>query len=110
MARLLQMSGHDVRTAPDGKSALQLAREGRPDVVVIDLGLPDIDGFDLARLLRTVGELPDALLIALTGRAEREVRARAIEAGIDHYLVKPAGAEDIEALIASTVPPEDGRP
>ena len=107
MTRLLRMSGHDVQAAPDGRSALRASRERPPDVVVLDLGLPDIDGIDLARRLRDADGLADALLIVLSGQDDQAIRSRALEAGIDHFLVKPAGAEEIDALIA---PRDPGRP
>ncbi|QDV39500.1 response regulator [Tautonia plasticadhaerens] len=100
LVHLLRMSGFDIRAAPDGRSALRVCREHPPDFVVLDLGLPDIDGLDLARRLRASGGLADALFIALSGQDGRDVRDRALGAGIDHFLVKPAGAEEIEALIA----------
>ena len=96
MARLLSTRGHEVRSAADGHEALGVAREFAPDCVVMDLGLPGLDGLEVARRLRALPE-PDAVtLIALTGRDDHETRRLAETAGFRHYLVKPIGLDDLE--------------
>jgi CheY-like chemotaxis protein len=84
-----------VRVARDGRSGLELARELRPDIVLCDIGLPDIDGYEVARTLRRDDALRGTRLIALTGYAQPEDRQRAREAGFDAHLAKPP---DIDAL------------
>jgi signal transduction histidine kinase len=95
VAELLRMKGHEVKTVEDGPSALELIRSERPDVALIDIGLPEMDGYEVARTLRR--ELPsDSLrLIAMTGYGQASDRAHAIEAGFDAHIVKPASADKI---------------
>jgi CheY-like chemotaxis protein len=95
MARLLGLLGHDVRVAHDGPSALEAARAERPDVVLLDIGLPGMDGHQVALTLRGEGFV-ETVLIAVSGYGEQAARARSREAGFDHYLVKPV---DFDALI-----------
>jgi signal transduction histidine kinase len=93
---LLTLNGFSVKCAADGGSALRIAREMLPDIVVLDIGLPDMTGYELAKRLRTDGPCADALIIALSGYGQEEYIRHAAEAGIDHYLVKPA---DVGALV-----------
>jgi signal transduction histidine kinase/CheY-like chemotaxis protein len=94
---LLELEGFVVRIANDGASALAVAREFVPDVLILDIGLPGMDGFEVARQLRSRPESKDALLIALTGYGEAESRQRSQQAGFDHHVVKPA---DIDFLLS----------
>jgi CheY-like chemotaxis protein len=89
MALLLGMGGHRVQTAPDGPTALKAAREGKPDVVLLDIGLPGMSGYEVTPLLREC--LPDKppLIIAVTGYGGESDRRRSEESGIDLHLVKP---------------------
>ncbi|BDG08839.1 hybrid sensor histidine kinase/response regulator [Anaeromyxobacter paludicola] len=98
LAEILALEGHRVRVARDGRSALELARALRPDVVLCDIGLPDMDGYEVARALRADEALGSARLIALSGYAQPEDRARAREAGFEAHLPKPP---DIELLLAA---------
>jgi two-component system CheB/CheR fusion protein len=100
-AALLQMDGHDVRTARDGPAALRSVKEVIPDVVLLDIGLPEMDGYEVARRLRLMPELHDTLLIAHSGYGEEEHLQRARQAGFDHHLVKPADLGQLAAVIAS---------
>jgi CheY-like chemotaxis protein len=84
--------GHDVRKALDGRSAVAAALSYRPDVVLLDLGLPVINGIEVARELRQRPETASARLIALTGWGQPEDRARTREAGFDAHLTKPTDA------------------
>ena len=93
LAMVLGLAGHEVHQAEDGLSGLEAALRLRPDAVVVDIGLPGIDGFELARRLRMTGSSPR--LIALSGYGYAEYRRRGSEAGFDAYLVKPV---DIAAL------------
>jgi two-component system, chemotaxis family, CheB/CheR fusion protein len=105
LAMLLNLSGnHDARIAHDGVSALSIAAEFRPDVVVLDIGLPGMDGYEVARRLRGRRETARVLLIALTGYGSPEDAQRIQAAGFDHHLVKPAPSERLLALINQNPP------
>ena len=93
MALLLEVKGHTVRLAATGPEGLQVITEERPDVALIDIGLPGFDGYELARRLRQRPELAGSLLIALTGYGNGSDKERALEAGFDAYIVKPFAFE-----------------
>jgi DNA-binding response OmpR family regulator len=99
LGMLCQQMGHDCKYAYDGRAALDAARRLRPDVILLDIGLPGIDGFEVARQLRAEADFRDVLIIAVTGFASDEDRNRSREVGIDHYLVKPADPAFIESLL-----------
>ncbi|WP_255440218.1 hybrid sensor histidine kinase/response regulator [Caenimonas sedimenti] len=103
---LLEMEGFKVRMAHEGADALKIAREFRPDVVLLDIGLPGMNGFEVARGLRAQEESRDALLIALTGYGEAESRTRSAEAGFDFHMVKPA---DVNLLLSMIADPRQAR-
>jgi CheY-like chemotaxis protein len=84
---LLEESGHEIRIARDGLAALEAARTYDPDVVLLDLGLPRMDGYELARRLRTEHRDRKRLIVAISGYQDDGIRAK--EAGIDHHLTKP---------------------
>ena len=88
-AQVLKLSGHDVQTAHDGPSAIEAARACRPDVILLDIGLPGMDGYDVAGLLRQERELKNTVIIAVSGFAEELDPSRSQAAGFDHHLVKP---------------------
>ncbi|PYM44914.1 MAG: hypothetical protein DME16_19205 [Candidatus Rokuibacteriota bacterium] len=90
LAILLRVAGHDVQVAHDGPSTLKIAAAFLPEVVFLDVGMPGMDGFETARQLRQRVELAKVVLVALTGYGREEDRARATQAGFDHFLVKPA--------------------
>ncbi|SFU47400.1 Signal transduction histidine kinase [Polaromonas sp. YR568] len=94
---LLELEGFVVRIANDGATALAIAQEFVPDVLILDIGLPGMDGFEVARQLRSRPESKNAVLIALTGYGEAESRLRSQKAGFDHHVVKPA---DIDFLLS----------
>jgi CheY-like chemotaxis protein len=102
LALLLQLSGHETRTASDGVEALLIADEFRPHIAFLDIGMPRLDGFGAARELRqrawAVGGLA---LFALTGWSQSDDRRRVEEAGFDAHLVKPFDAGGLDLLIAS---------
>ena len=95
----LSSSGYRTLAASDGASGLALARDAGPDVVVLDMSLPGIDGWETARRLRGDPATLGACIVAVTGHATGEARQRAIDAGVDEYLVKPCAPEDIVAEI-----------
>jgi two-component system OmpR family response regulator len=103
LARLLRLHGHETRVALDGPAALREAQDGEPDVVLLDLGLPGLDGYEVARRLRERhlgrprGKLP--LLIAVTGYADEEARRRSADAGIVLHLVKPVDFDQLQAIL-----------
>jgi signal transduction histidine kinase len=100
LAQALELSGHRTRVARDGRSGLALAREIRPDVIFCDIGLPDIDGFEVARSIRKDAALSGVQLIALTGYAQPEDLAHATEAGFDSHVAKPADLEKVYRLLS----------
>ncbi len=94
---LLTGDGYEVRTALDGETGIETAGEFKPDVCVLDIGMPKMDGYELARILRKM--MPDVLLIALTGWGQPEDRIRTGEAGFDHHLVKPIDFDTLKRLV-----------
>lgn len=102
MALVLGKWQHDVRVSYNGFSALEIARTFKPDIVLADLGLPQMNGFELARELRQLPGLEHARLIAVTGYGQDEDRRRSLEAGFDQHLLKPVDPVELERLIAST--------
>jgi two-component system CheB/CheR fusion protein len=112
LATLLRLWNHDVRVVNDGPSALDAAREQKPEVVLLDIGLPGLDGFQVARKLREEPGLEDTLLVAMTGYGQPEDRRRSREAGIHHHFVKPVEPLVLRNLLAGVAPPDgwdDGR-
>jgi PAS domain S-box-containing protein len=99
MAMLLETFGHGATIATNGPDALDAARTQRPDVMLVDIGLPGMDGYEVARRVREVPSLRDVVLVALTGYALDEDRARAREAGFDHHLVKPVDPKVLRSLV-----------
>ena len=102
LAKLLSLLGHDVRTAHDGPSAITQAREHEPRYIVLDIGLPGKDGYQVASELRKESFGRNAILIAVTGYGQTPDRRRAREAGFDHYLVKPINHDELLNLLAET--------
>jgi signal transduction histidine kinase len=101
LAMLLMGEGHDVRIAHDGLTALREAASFRPRVVFLDLGLPGMDGYEVARRIRGQPDLCSVLLVALTGYGQEEDRRRTEAAGFDVHIVKPASADALLALVVS---------
>jgi PAS domain S-box-containing protein len=100
LAALLEVQGHAVCVEYDARGALERARLERPDVLLLDIGLPDMDGYELARRLRGQPESAHATLVALTGYGQSQDRKEAEEAGFDHYLVKPADMAQVNEVLA----------
>jgi signal transduction histidine kinase/CheY-like chemotaxis protein len=100
LALLLRLAGHEVWTTHDGPAALGLARELRPEVVLLDIGLPGMDGYEVARRLRQEPGLSGALLVAVSGYGQAEDRRRSREAGFDEHVVKPADPTEVGRILA----------
>ncbi len=109
MAMLLRMAGHELRTAHDGLAAIETAEEFRPDVVLLDIGLPGMDGYEVARRLRAATSLNAAVLVALTGYGQEEDRRKSSDAGFDHHLVKPVDLQALDDLLAACTPLDAAR-
>jgi CheY-like chemotaxis protein len=103
---ILRAMGHDVRVAHDGAEALEIAAAFHPDAALVDLGMPNMNGYLLARRLREWRWTRNALLIAVTGWGGDRERERAKDAGFDHHLLKPAQPEQIAELLATVRPAE----
>jgi len=89
LAMLVQESGHDVRKAYDGSTVLEAALDYRPNVVLLDIGLPGLNGYEVAKQLRQQPALQNVVLVAMTGYGRESDRQRSQEAGFDYHLVKP---------------------
>jgi PAS domain S-box-containing protein len=100
LAMMLKLSGNDVEVAYEGASALRIAQSFHPDAVVLDIGLPGMDGYEVARRLRQQAETASALIIAVTGYGQKEDRERAHAAGFDHHLVKPIEVDMLLSLLS----------
>lgn len=100
LAMLLRLQGHDVQVANDGASALEVATALRPALIFLDLGMPGMDGYEVARRIRQTAGLQQTVLAALTGWGQQEDRRRTAEAGFDHHLVKPVEPKVLENLLA----------
>ena len=98
-AAFLRLEGHEVKAVHDGLQALASLKVFDPHVVVLDIGLPGLDGYAVARQLRSRGDTSHVLLIALTGYGQKEDRSKAAEAGFDYHFVKPADPRDIQTAI-----------
>src|SRR5215218_491080 len=96
LRRFLRQEGHEVRTAADGEEALPAATEFVPDLVILDLGLPGLDGVEVCRRLRADGDVP---ILILTARTELEDRVEGLDSGADDYLVKPFERQELLARI-----------
>jgi PAS domain S-box-containing protein len=101
LAMLLQLAGHDVRTIHDGRQVLATAEAERPELILLDIGLPGQDGYAIARQLRSHPEFAVTTLVALTGYGTADDRRRSHEAGFDAHLVKPVAFEDVQRLVNS---------
>jgi DNA-binding response OmpR family regulator len=96
LAMLLELSGHAVHTAHDGNQGLALADTLRPDLVLLDIGLPGLNGYEVCRRIRQTAWGKDLMIVALTGWGQEEDRARSRQAGFSAHLVKPV---DVSALV-----------
>ena len=105
LAMLLQWSGHETRKAYDGQQALDMAGELRPDVLLLDIGLPKLNGYEVCRHIRQQSWGKNIVVIAVTGLGQHEDRQRSHEAGFDHHMVKPVDPQDLVKLLTETPDP-----
>ena len=99
MSMLLEMLGHEVAFAYDGPSALETAQRWRPEAIFLDIGLPGMDGYEVAERMRELPQARHAVLIAITGYGQEDDRPRSRRAGIDHHLVKPVDISHLARLL-----------
>ena len=102
MARLLKLLGHDVATAHSGPEAIEAARRHRPEVVLLDIGLPGMSGYEVAARLRQEDSCQGAFIIAVSGYGQDDDRRRSREAGFDHHLIKPLDHDALLAILGNT--------
>ncbi len=99
MATLIRMMGHEVQFAINGFAALDVARRFRPEVILLDIGLPDFKGYNIARQLKWEPDLMNTRIIAITGRSMDEVRQKAMDAGCEQVFAKPMDPAVLEKLL-----------
>src|SRR5262249_48314198 len=99
---LCKLNGHEVHTAYDGFAAVEAAAKFHPDVILLDIGLPGLNGYEAARQIRSQFRDNDLMLVALTGWGSEEDRRRAKEAGFDAHLVKPVDFDALEKILAKS--------
>ena len=100
LAPLLRTRGYEVLTAMSGRAALETAERDKPDLIVLDLGLPDIDGVDVCRAVRETMNVP---IVVLSARGAEDDKVRALDIGADDYVTKPFGAEELLARIRAAL-------
>jgi CheY-like chemotaxis protein len=103
LVTLRERWGHDVRLATDGPAALTLARTYEPDVVLLDIGLPGMSGYEVAQKLRAEAPIQKLVIVAMTGYDEDDHRRLTLEAGCDHHLVKPIDPNTVKALLKNVM-------
>ena len=101
LALLLKANGHEVQAVYDGLTALEAARSYRPNLILLDIGLPGMNGFDVAKKVREEVELGKVVLVAMTGYGQESDKQRSQQAGFDHHLVKPADFSAVKQILAS---------
>jgi CheY-like chemotaxis protein/anti-sigma regulatory factor (Ser/Thr protein kinase) len=101
LSMLLSMRGHGVRVACDGASALRAVNERAPEIILMDIGLPDVDGRELARRFRNEPQTRESVMIAISGYGEQSDISKSLDAGFDHHLTKPVDYEALERLLQS---------
>lgn len=101
LSMLIELKGHTTATAQSGQEALDVAARFRPDVVVLDIGLPGMDGYQVAARLRQQPDCSGVVLVALTGWGGEEDKQRTRAAGFDHHFTKPVDPQALEQLLAT---------
>ncbi len=107
LVMILELLGHHVRVVGDGPTALEAARANVPDIMLIDIGLPGMNGYELAQALRRETALKHVVLVAITGYGRHDDKARAMRSGFDYHLVKPVDLDALEDLVARVASPAD---
>ena len=100
MAWLLESLGHTAQIAHDGKTAIELANSVHPDMVLMDIGIPEMNGYQICQAMRDSPGLDHTLFVALTGWGQKEHRERSKEAGFDYHLVKPVNIEALKKIFS----------
>ena len=101
LSQLLKQSGHEVRLATDGPAALDTVAQAAPDVIFLDIGMPGMSGYDVARALREMPRGEEFVIVAVTGWGTAEDKSKAKAAGFDHHLTKPADFDAVEQILES---------
>ena len=101
MTLLLELHGHEVCVANSGQAALEVAAERKPDAILLDIGMPGMNGYEVARRLRQQPAFAETLLVAITGYGRASDLEQTHAAGFDHHLVKPIDYDKLQALLAS---------
>jgi CheY-like chemotaxis protein len=96
---MLELAGHEVLEAEEGLSGLELLKAERPDIAIIDVGLPGLNGYEIARRFRAECDGVGVLLVALTGYGTAEARERSRQVGFDHHLIKPVNPDTLQELM-----------
>jgi CheY-like chemotaxis protein len=99
----LKLKGHDVLVAYDGATGLRMARQFHPEIVICDIGLPGLDGYEVARTLKSSAGLDGSFLIALSGYARPEDVERSYAAGYDRHIAKPPNPEELDRIFSATI-------
>jgi CheY-like chemotaxis protein len=102
LGMMLRLMGNDIRTAHDGLAAVEAAARFQPDMILLDIGLPKLNGYDACRQIREQPWSKETIIVALTGWGQDEDRRRSHEAGFDHHLVKPVEISALQALLSET--------
>jgi CheY-like chemotaxis protein len=108
MRMLLEFLGAEVHVAFDGESAIRAFEEYQPAIVLLDLGMPQMDGYEVVKRLRSADVPRQPMIVALTGWGQEEDRRRTRDAGFDRHLTKPADVSALRSLLASVRVPSDG--
>ena len=99
LAKLLRLLGFEVEVTHDGYTAIHIANHSTPDFILLDIGIPDIDGYEAARQIRKNPKCKDSKLIAITGYGQEEDKSKSIDAGFDYHLIKPVGIEELKKIL-----------
>ncbi|PWF48685.1 response regulator, partial [Massilia glaciei] len=105
LAALLETMGHRTRVALDGVQGFELARRHRPDLIFLDIGLPGMNGHEVARALRQIPEMDEVVIVAVTGWGERSDLELSVRAGFDRHLTKPVDFTALEQVLAELPSP-----
>jgi CheY-like chemotaxis protein len=108
LSKLLALLGHEVSVARDGQQALDVAAEFQPDVALVDIGLPRMNGYEVAKRLRQQARFKNLVLVAQTGWGGTDDRQRSQDAGFDHHVVKPIDIEELTAILNTPRQPRSG--